>query len=67
MKKTIVEIKPKWNAEDATMKVSTDKKKVHLEMFDNTGEYAEMWIDRDDVIKLHEHLGNFISALAIEH
>ena len=35
-------------------------------MFDNTGEYAEMWIDFEDVVNLHKHLDSFISALANE-
>jgi hypothetical protein len=66
MKKLLVEIKPKWHAENATLKVSTEEKTVHLEMFDNTGEYAEMWIDMEDVVNLHKSLDSFISALANE-
>ena len=64
MKNLLVEIKPKYNATNATLKVSTEDDTAHLEMFDDTGEYAEMWIDFEDIIKLQKYLGDFISALA---
>ena len=66
METLLVEIKPKWHAENATLKVSTEDKTMHLEMFDGTGEYSEMWIDYEDVVNLYKHLDTFICALANE-
>lgn len=64
MKELIVQIKPKWHAENATLNISKEDKTVHLEMFDDTGEYSEMWIDFEDVVNISKHLNDFIQSVS---
>lgn len=65
MKTTLIgKIRPKWSLEGSTLDIfKGEGLEISLRIHDNTGEYADIWLDFEDVLLLHDHLTEFIKSI----
>ena len=65
MKTTLIgKIEPKWSLEGITLDIHKGEGlEINLHIYDDTGEDAEIWLDFEDVLLLHDHLTEFIKSI----